>query len=203
LTPGELLMPRLLRLLPLSLVLVLMVAPDAHAQQIDRIEIVEWGIFQHDRLAEIAADTPRGTRNIVTNVRLQHATTTVPALVGMKFGFRFKVAGSPPGMPVSVRFVTRFPKQGITNPANGRASSTSEIYLDTAVGDITYGGYSFADDWEVETGPWTLELWHGGRKLAEKTFVVTRPVSSAEQGRTEVSGPGLRFQGAGIEWPRA
>jgi hypothetical protein len=32
----------------------------------------------------------------------------------------------------------------------------------------------------VETGPWTLEVWHAGRKLAEKTFMVTRLVSSIE-----------------------
>jgi Domain of unknown function (DUF3859) len=170
------------RLLPLCfLPLLLTAASHAQAQHVDRIEIVEWGIFRHDREAEIAAPhTPTGSRNVVKNVRLQQATTTIPALTGMQFGFRFKVVGSPRGARVDLKFVSRFPGRGLTNPVNGKTFSISEFQSDAIVGETTYRGYSFDHDWEVEPGAWTLEVWHQGRKLAEKVFLVTRLVSSAE-----------------------
>ncbi len=172
-------MPRLLRFS--LLVLVLTAASHAQAQQVDRIEIVEWGLYRHDLTGEIPApESPSGTRNVIDNIRLQQATTTVPALVGMSFGYRFKVVGSAPRQPVRLKYVARFPKQGLTNPAKAKTFAASEFYSEAVVGEIIYRGYSFDHDWEVETGPWTLEIWHEGRKLAEKTFLVTRLVSSAE-----------------------
>jgi hypothetical protein len=172
----------MLRLLPFSLLLfVLTAACAAQAQSIDRIELVEWGIFQHERTGETTSPrTATGTTNLVRNVRLQQTTTTIPALVGMKFGFRFRVVGAPRGAGVRLKCVTRFPSQGLTNPAKSKTFSSSEFYSDAVVGEVTYRGYGFDHDWEVETGPWTLEIWHDGRKLAEKTFMVTRLVSSAE-----------------------
>jgi hypothetical protein len=171
-------MPRL----PLSLlVLALATAASAHAQEVERVEIIEWGLYRHDLTGEVPApDSPSGTRNIIDNVRLQQETTTVPALVGMKFGYRFKVVGPAPGALVRLEYVARFPKQGLTNPAKGKTFATSEFHSVAVVGEVTYRGYSFDYDWEVETGAWTLEIWHEGRKLAEKTFMVTRLVSSIE-----------------------
>ena len=168
--------------LPLSLlVLALAAASHAYAQQVERIEIVEWGLFRHDVQAQMdSPESPSGAKKLVDNVRLQQATTTVPALVGMKFGIRFKIVGSPPGTPVVLKVVFRFPSQGLTNPAKGKTYSDYESHSNAVVGEVTYRGYGLDYDWEVETGPWTLEVWHQGRKLAEKTFMVTRLVSSVE-----------------------
>jgi hypothetical protein len=163
------------------LLLVLTAAPGASAQQIDRVEIVEWGIYRDERTGVAPAPLAvTGTTNLVTNVRLQQKTTTIPALVGMTFGIRYQVVGGRPGTMVRLRCVTRLPGQGVTNPRTGKIFAVSEFETDAVVGSTTYLGYSFDYDWEVETGPWTLEIWHDGRKLAEKTFQVTRLVSSAE-----------------------
>jgi hypothetical protein len=171
------------RLLPLSLLLfVLTGAPAAWADdEVERVEIVEWGIYRDTRTGVAPAPLAvTGTTNLVTNVRLQQKTTTIPALVGMTFGMQYKVVGARPGTVVTLRCVTRLPSQGVTNPDTGRKFSVSEFEAEAVVGVTTYLGYSFDLDWEVETGPWTLEIWHDGRKLAEKTFIVTRLVSSAE-----------------------
>jgi hypothetical protein len=177
------------RSLPLALVLlVLTAAGDARAQQVDRLEIVEWGLFRLDRDGKVPA--PRGATGettLVRNIRLEQATTTVPALLGMKFGLRLKVVGSPPGATVDLRTVFRLPTRGITNPRTGRTYFSTEFDMGATIGDVTYRGYQFDYDWEVEPGPWVLEVWHDGRKLAEKTFMVTRLVSSAgRQGRQTV-----------------
>jgi hypothetical protein len=171
----------MLRLLPSFLLLVLTAVADAQAQNIDRVEIVEWGIFRHDDDGEVASpNSATGTMMLVRNPHLQQTTTTIPALVGMKFGIRYTIVGSPAGASVRLKCVTRFPSQGLTNPARGKTFSGSEYYSTAVVGDTTYRGYALDYDWEVEPGPWTLEIWHEGRKLAEKTFIVTRLVSSAE-----------------------
>ncbi len=172
-------MPRLLTLS--LLVLVLTGAPGARASEIDRVEIVEWGIYRDKRTGVAPAPlSVTGTTNLVTNVRLQQKTTTIPALVGMTFGIEYKVVGARPGSMVRLRCVTRLPQQGLTNPGTGKTFAVSEFETDALVGGTTYMGYSLDFDWEVETGPWTLEIWHGDRKLAAKTFIVTRLVSSAE-----------------------
>jgi hypothetical protein len=169
------------RFLSLSLLaLVLTAATRAEAQQVDAIEIVEWGIYRSDLQGTMPAPgTPTGTENLVANVRLQQATTTIPALVGMEFGLNFKVVGTPPGATVRLKHVVRFPSRGLRNPA-GKTFSQSEFHSTAAVGEVTYRGYSFDYEWEVEAGPWIMEIWHEGRKLAEKRFIVTRLVSSAE-----------------------
>jgi hypothetical protein len=170
------------RSLPLAFVLLVLAAvADARAQQVERVEIVEWGLFRTDAEGKVAA--PRGatgTMTLVSNVRLHQTTTTVPALVGMQFGLRFNIVGSPPGASINLRTVFRLPTQGITNPASGKTYSSTEFDMAASIGESTYRGYSFDHDWEVEAGPWTMEIWHDGRKLAEKTFMVTRLVSSAE-----------------------
>ncbi len=183
------------RLLPFSLlVLALTAASHAQAQQVDRIEIVEWGIYRTDNVGEIASPlSPSGRRYRAANIRHRETTTTIPALVGVTLGFRYKAVGSPPGANLNLKCVVRFPRQGLTNPANGKTFSSEESDSLTVVGGIRFEGYTFDWDWEVETGPWTVEIWHGGRKLAEKTFMVTRLVSSAEQAlRLQVSGLGAR-----------
>src|SRR5262245_20146903 len=132
------------RLLTLSLLLFALTgAAGAQGPRIDRIEIVEWGIFRNDRQATVPdPDSAAGTRNIVGNIQLQQATTTVPALVGMKFGFHFRVVGSPRGGIVSLKLVTRFPSQGITNPNTGKTFSSTESHVSAMVGVTSYRGYA-------------------------------------------------------------
>ncbi len=81
---------------------------------------------------------------------------------------------------VRLKYVIRFPSQGLTNPTKGKTFFSAEYDTHAVVGGIRYEGCILSPDWVVEPGPWTLELWHGGRKLAEKTFMVTRLVSSAK-----------------------
>jgi hypothetical protein len=174
------------RLLPLAF-LTLVLAVEARAQQVERVEIVEWGIYRTDNLGDIPNPrSPAGKSYLAANIRLQHTTTTIPALVGLTLGFRYKVVGSPLGARVDLRYVIRFPRQGLTNPASGKTFASTQLDSPTIVGGIRFEGYTFDYDWEVETGPWTLEIWHGDRKLAEKTFMVTRLVSSAGQERAPI-----------------
>jgi hypothetical protein len=174
-------MALLARLLPLFLLLLVAMPVDAaRAQQIERIEIVEWGLYRADRTGQVPSpSSPSGTSNLSINVRHRETTTTVPALVGITFGLRYEVVGSPSGAAVDLKLVVRFPERGVTDPATGKSFRSAEYEVRTVVGAIGWEAYTLDYEWEVEPGPWTLELWHEGRRLARKTFMVTRLVSSA------------------------
>jgi hypothetical protein len=184
------------RSLPVVL-LALVLTAGARAQQVEGIEIVDWGIYRTGNIVRYADPrSPSGESYLTESIRLDQATTTIPALVGMTFGLRFKVVGSPERAPVVLKTVVRFPKEGVTNPATGKKFLSAEFEASALVGETTWEAYTLDYEWEVVTGPWTMEIWHGGRKIAEKTFMVTRLVSSAEREsrtlRTRWEAPGSR-----------
>jgi H+/gluconate symporter-like permease len=43
-----------------------------------------------------------------------------------------------------------------------------------AIGAVGYVGYTFRNPALLVAGPWTLQVWVQEKKLAEKTFTVTR-----------------------------
>ncbi len=78
----------LLRSLPLPLSCSLLTT-DARAQHVDRIDIVEWGIFRADRVDAVPDPHAPSGATYFGQFRHQQRTTTVPALAGMIFGIRF------------------------------------------------------------------------------------------------------------------
>ena len=171
----------MLKWLSLSLLVLGLIAPSyAQAPRIDRIEIIDWGVYQATFMSKGAAPgSATGYYNRVKDVRLHHVTTTIQALVGVRFGFRYRIVGSPNGAMVTLKLVTRFPNQGLRNPAKSEVFLTQERHSNQLVGSVSWRGFLFDYDWEVELGLWTLEIWHGDRKLAEKTFHVTQLISAA------------------------
>ena len=73
-----------MRRLLVALIFLAATSP-AWAQKIDRIEVVEYGIFTADKLKS-QRDANGQMHSIIGNVQLEEATTTVPAERGVKFG---------------------------------------------------------------------------------------------------------------------
>lgn len=65
---------------------------------------------------EKAPGTVTGTTNIVTHMRLNSRTRTIPARKGVAFGFRFNLVGTPPAAIAPLHAVTIFPS-AMTDPA--------------------------------------------------------------------------------------
>ncbi len=87
-------------------------AANAQPGYVARIEILEAGIFTVESLGEM---------------RLVEATTNVPARVGVTFGVRYRIVGAEPGTPVALKFITRFPAQGLHNPARNETQFRDEV----------------------------------------------------------------------------
>lgn len=116
-----------------------------------------------------------GVRNIVRRVKHLKDTTVIPALRCVTFGFEYFIHGSPSGVDIPIRMVTRFPEHGLRNPETGETTHRSETVLLRTLGQRHFRGYTLQRPWEVVFGTWTFELWHNNRKLAEQRFQLADP----------------------------
>jgi hypothetical protein len=155
-------------------ILLAMISSAAISQTIKRVEIIEFGIYSLDDKDRISApNTATGYRREVGNEKLITATDTVPARLGVNFGFRFRIIGKK-GATVTLKKVTLIPQPGIQNPKTGDTKVRSEVSLEKTIGDKEYSGYGFDSAWEIVPGIWTIEFWDGDRKLASQSFNVVK-----------------------------
>jgi hypothetical protein len=149
----------------------------AQAQiQVDRAEIVRFGIYT----ADAVSNTPGDQNNqialrTIDNLQLALATTTITAQLGVRFGIQYRVVGQPSGGDVTVHTILRFPAGGLHPPTSSQPVYVSERDPVVKLGEVTYRGYRFDNSWEQVPGTWTFEVWHQGRKLAEQKFTVVAP----------------------------
>jgi len=153
---------------PLALLLAA-IAPLAAAQApaVSKVELQRCGLYEsREGAREDDAQSPSGKRRIVHDNRLTKETLHVPAREGTKFGCEIVLHGTPEGAQAQFRAVLRLP------PGSPRAQlAGSQSY---AIGALGYVGYTFRNPALLVAGPWTLQVWVQEKKLAEKTFTVTR-----------------------------
>jgi uncharacterized protein DUF3859 len=166
----------LFSLLLLATLLLATLSTTASAQTVERVEIIDFGLYNiGEKMKPTGAfGTAAGVVNGVSHIKLAEATTTVPANLGVHFGFRYKIIGSAKGT-ATLKIVTLIPEPGIRNPNTGRTSVRNEYVETRPIGSTQYAGYSFDNPWEVVPGTWTKEVWDGDRKLASQSFNVVKP----------------------------
>lgn len=142
--------------------------------QVRSVEIVEYGIYTAD-LQSSKRDSQGIKQSVSTNFRRAATTTVVPAQTGVRFGIEYKVVGAPGGSAISLKKVMIFPSAGLRSPAVSQPIFRNETTTTSKIGEISYTGYRLDDPWELVPGPWTIQLWYGDRKLAEKKFTVAAP----------------------------
>lgn len=150
--------------------LALAIWAPAAAQEVTAITVVEHGLYT----AEITSTTtlPNGIgQSSLRNICHVATTRSVPALMNVMFGFRFRVEGEPQGAVADLRRVTRYPVP--LKPIPSRPPVLEyDFPINVRIGSVSYIGYGFDHAWELQTGSWTLELWQGRRKLVEQVFEV-------------------------------
>ena len=158
------------------LLLVAASSVSAQAPRIERIDIVDYGIYDSAFSKKIEdPSSAGGRRSTVVRIMIKERTSTIPARNGLQFGFRFMVVGEPKNAAVKLKSITRFPPQGIRNPNTRNTSYQDEYTTSVKVGSADFRGYSFDNDWEIVPGVWTFEFWDGDRKLVEQKFTVVKP----------------------------
>jgi hypothetical protein len=149
-------------------------AAAAQADRIDGAEITKFGVYEYKVTnTEKVGGTAAGTLKSIDYTFVSEMTS-VPARQGTGFGIEYRLLGTPKGAKVPIRSVTIFPAGGVRNPKTGETFERSEYVEDKAIGDTLLKGYTLDDDWEVVPGTWTFQVWFGDRKLAEKSFTLTK-----------------------------
>lgn len=144
----------------------------AQTPQIQRIEIIEYGIYTVNE-TNCHRDDQGIERCDRSDVHHAATTWTIPAQHGVEFGLKYRVVGSPKGAKVALKRDWLLPGPGFLEPGKPplkRIDRTDNV----AVGDTTYVSYGFDDPWELVPGPWVLEIWSGSRKLTSQTFTVVK-----------------------------
>jgi hypothetical protein len=139
--------------------------------KVEQIDVRDYGIYTADKTASATNDMGLA-HNTVNNIQYIASTSTIPAKIGTKFGFRYTISGTPYDGRVSIKQVTIYPPAGVTNPKTGLlfTNSFSTVYR---VGmPPIFAGYDIDAPWEQVPGIWTIQLWIGERKFAEQSFTV-------------------------------
>ena len=157
--------------LALTIVLVgLFIGPClAQDAKIDKIEIIDYGTYS----GQIVGQHIESGQQVYKIRNRQHVvtTTTIPAQLGVSFGFRYRVVGSPQGAPVTLTAVFVFPPQGLNDPSVGHIRR-QQFRITKRIGDTGNRTYRLGHSWTLVPGVWTFELWDGHRKLAAMNFTM-------------------------------
>lgn len=109
--------------------------------------------------------------NTVTNICHVATTTTVPAILGLHFGFRFRVQGQPEGRVVTLRKDVTYPAS-VKPPGALQQITGYEHTVARSIDEVSFAGYGFDYSWELMPGTWIFRLLEGDRALAEQRFRV-------------------------------
>lgn len=163
------------------------------ATEVRGIDVVEFGIFKLDKVGERESkNTTSGSFNVTKEERLIKGTDKVVATVGTHFGFRFKLNGLPEGQKVLLQGRVLHPQ--ISNPETQKMSIIDSWEIEETIGHTNYIGWSFDHDWEIVPGKWTIQLFYGSKKLAEKIFKVRRENQAGTPAPADETGYVLHFR---------
>ena len=137
-----------------------------------QIEFTDYGVYAVDR--KIHGRDSLGI-NTATGSNIRHTATlrTIPAQIGTTFGFQFRIIGKPYDAPIDLRGVVKFPSPGMIVPSSTTPVPQDQFKIQTRIGEPAYFSYTIEDSFELVPGVWTMEIWHGDRRLGAQTFTLT------------------------------
>lgn len=149
---------------------------EARPQEALSATVVQRGLYRIETTGTVVM--PNGiSADAVGSICHVATTEAIPAAQGVHFGFRFRIDGPPAGEPVVVRKVVRFPR-AVIPPLGAGPIEAFDSTGTVASGAVSYTGYGLDYDWEIVPGPWTFEIFSGGRQLAKVTFMVTKGIAA-------------------------
>jgi hypothetical protein len=166
---------------------VVIISSASIAAEVYGIEIQEWGIYDTEKVEKAIKEKglAPGTSVFVDDIELLKLTYKIPARLGTSFGLKYYVNGHPPGAQVNITQRWLFPYPGVKHPETGKLTHYYDETILTPIGRTMQGNYlivwssaaiqKFTEASDLVPGEWKLQLWHGRKKLKEKTFTIYEP----------------------------
>jgi hypothetical protein len=155
------------------------------AAEVYGIGIQEWGIYDTGKVEKEIKENAPGPSVFIGDIKLLKLTYKIPARLGTSFGLKYYVNGHPPGAQVNITQRWLFPYPGVKHPETGKLTHYYDERIITPIGRTMQGNYiifwsiaaiqKFTKPSDLVPGEWKLQLWHGRKKLKEKTFTVYKP----------------------------
>lgn len=148
--------------------LVAAFSPASWAADVDNLTILDYGIYETQfEEWQTAPKTANGKIGIVTNRKILEFTDAVAASTGTEFGIRYVLTGPQEGKPVDLLV------RVLHSDVNSTRVTASEEWLTRKhTGTPCFDGWKLGTDLLETPQGLTIQLFHKGRKLAEKTFTV-------------------------------
>ena len=163
----------------LVLALVALVAGIASAQEVQRVEVYEFGTYAASGSSYTHPPSDQGIK-IEGHDGYTHlkTTRTVSAQLGARFGFRYRIVGTPPGVYAPLKMIWKFPPPGIVGEDPAHPIELEVVEFGAASNDNYVITMSLESPSDLVPGIWTFEIWSGDKKLTEQNFEVLPPLIS-------------------------
>ena len=133
------------------------------ATEVDNIEIIDFGLYKTTGAGwQEAVGTQRGEIQIVGQRELVKRTKMIPGNDGTEFGIRYVVNGQSDGGQVDL----------LVRVSHSELQLSNEWVTARQIGTPSFDGWKFDNNSQIVPGKLTIQLFHEGTKLAEKSFTV-------------------------------
>ena len=133
------------------------------ASEVDSIEIIDFGLYKTTCASwQEAPNTQRGEIQLIGSRELISRTKRIPSKGGTEFGIRYVVNGQEEGGQVDL----------LVRVVHSDSQTSEEWTASRQIGSPSFDGWKLGADSEIVPGKLTIQLFHHGTKLAEKSFTV-------------------------------
>jgi hypothetical protein len=136
------------------------------AKEVDNIKIIDFGLYKTTFAGwQEAVGTQRGKIQIIGQRELVKRTKMIPGSSGTEFGIRYVVNGQEEGGQVDL----------LVRVSHSEMQTTDEWVTARQIGAPSFEGWKLDSESQIVPGKLTIQLFHEGTKLAEKSFTVYEP----------------------------
>ena len=138
----------------------------SQASEVDSVEIIDFGLYKTTFASwQEAPNTQRGEIQLIGSRELIRRTKRIPGKGGTEFGIRYVVNGQEEGGQVDL----------LVRVVHSDSQTSEEWTASRQIGSPSFDGWRLGADSQITPGKLTIQLFHEGIKLAEKSFTVYEP----------------------------
>jgi Domain of unknown function (DUF3859) len=135
----------------------------SQASEVDNIEIIDFGLYKTTFATwQEAPNTQRGEIEVIGSRELIRRTKRIPGKGGTEFGIRYVVNGQEEGSQVDL----------LVRVLHSASQTSEEWTASRQIGSPSFDGWKLDAYSQITPEKLTIQLFHHGVKLAEKSFTV-------------------------------